>query len=447
MNEEQFFNQEEQKDKSKFSTREREFLRLCVYAVISILVCVLFIRIIWHWDATKAGLKGLLSSLSPFLVGFFIAYIMGNLSESLDKHILINVFHIEKESARKGLSLVLSYIIVFGIISGALFFIIPALITSITDMAESINGLYLRMLALVNDFSEKHQNPTMQYIKGAIQDSMPQYIEMFKQWATGIAPNLANASMSVVKWILNFIVAIIVSVYMLLDQNILVRNGERIIYATFTKKRADYICHIVGKANEIFSGYIIGKSIDSLIIGIICLIAMKVFNIGESYAIIISIVVGLTNMIPYFGPFLGAIPSIIIIFLAVSPKQALAFFVLIIVLQQFDGNILGPYILGDKTGLRPIWIIFAISIGGWLGGVVGMFLGVPCVAVISSILDEVVDKKLSDKNITDLEALSAEKGTEQKLLTRLYHKYVAGKDLKGSAVKVKNVKANNKKRK
>ena len=126
---------------------------------------------------------------------------------------------------------------------------------------------------------------------------------------------------------------------------------------------------------------------------------MKLFNIGSSYAVIVSIFVGLTNMIPYFGPFIGAIPSILVISLSVSPKQGLAFLIFVIILQQFDGNILGPKILGDKTGLRPIWIIFAITVGGWIGGIVGMFLGVPCVAVISSILDDIVEHNLEKQNV------------------------------------------------
>lgn len=173
---------------------------------------------------------------------------------------------------------------------------------------------------------------------------------------------------------------------------------QKIVFAVFQKKKAEYFWETMRKANDIFSGFIIGKTIDSLIIGVLCLILMTLFGIGSSYKIIISIFVGITNMIPYFGPFIGAIPSAIIIFLSVSPEQGLAFIILILALQQFDGNILGPYILGDKTGLRPIWIIFAITIGGWLGGIIGMFLGVPCVAVVAYILDDIVKERLKQHN-------------------------------------------------
>lgn len=321
---------------------------------------------------------------------------------SIDTHFFCNTLKIESPSLRKGLSLISSYLIVFALIIGALFFIVPAFIDSISDMAKSLTGLYNTLINYVNTLSERYPNPITEYIQTAIldnKDNVSEYAKYFNQWAAELAPNIATASMSFIKWFFNLIVAIIVSIYMLLDANILKNSFQRIIFAIFDKKKAEYTWDTIKKANDIFSGFIIGKTIDSLIIGVLCLILMTIFDIGGSYIIVISIFVGITNMIPYFGPFLGAIPSAIIILLSVSPEQCFAFVILILALQQFDGNILGPYILGDKTGLRPIWIIFAITVGGWLGGVIGMFLGVPCVAVISSILDDVVKTRLEANGV------------------------------------------------
>lgn len=397
-------------EQNKFQPDKRIF-SLCIYAIITTVICAVFIRCIWNWESTKQMFSGLFSILSPFLVGFFIAYIMSNISNGIEKHFFLNIVKLKEGSLTKILSLISSYLIVLAFICGALFFIVPSLFQSISDMAESITGLYNKLLDLINSLSEQFPNPTVEYVEGAIKDSMPQYIDYFKDWATSLAPRIANTSMSIIKWILNLIVAIIVSVYMILDKDILIRNFQKIVYSIFNEKRADYICDTVEKASDIFSGFIIGKTIDSLIIGILCLILMSVFKIGGSYILIISIFVGITNMIPYFGPFIGAIPSALIILLSVSPKECFAFVILIIILQQFDGNVLGPYILGDKTGLRPIWIIFAISVGGWLGGIVGMFLGVPCVAVIAYILDDIVDQRLAEKNI-DLESKKFDEHTE-----------------------------------
>lgn len=389
---------------NKFQPDKRLFT-ICIYALITIIICTIFIKCIWNWADTKAMLSGLLSSLSPFLLGFFIAYIMGNLASSLEKHFYSKI---HSKRLKKGLSLVSSYVIVFGILALALFFIIPSFIKSISDIAGNLSGISKNLLAYVKDLSDKYPNSTVDYVESSIQDAMPDLIEKFRGWAANLAPSIANTSLSIVKWLLNTIVAIIVSVYMLLDKDILSRSLERITFSLFKKERASYVWNTILHANEIFSGFIIGKTIDSLIIGVLCFICMKLFSIGGSYAVIISIFVGLTNMIPYFGPFIGAIPSTLIILLSVSPKQAFAFVILIIVLQQFDGNILGPKILGDKTGLRPIWIIFAISVGGWLGGLVGMFFGVPCVAVISTVLDDIVQHNL-DKNGVDLPSIAHNK--------------------------------------
>lgn len=405
-----------EQNKNKFQPDKRIFT-ICIYTIITTTICTIIIRSIWNWEATTKLFSGFISIISPFLIGFLIAYIMGNISNGVEKHFFTNVLHIKNIKLKKGLSLISSYLIVIAVITGALFFIIPAFLESIADMAKSITELYNKLIELINSFSERYPNPTVQYIQELILENQDQYITSFTKWATGFAkgfaPSIATASMSVIRWILNLIVAIIVSIYMLLDKDILVGNLERIIHSIFSPKRADYVWDTITKANDIFSGFIIGKTIDSTIIGILCLIFMKLLGLGGSYTVIISIFVGITNMIPYFGPFIGAIPSIIIIFLAVSPQQALIFSILILAIQQFDGNVLGPYILGDKTGLRPIWIIFAITIGGWLGGVIGMFLGVPCVAVIAYILNDIMNRRLLANGYITEETLSSKDTTEE----------------------------------
>lgn len=394
---------------------DRKIFSTCIYIIFTSIICVALIRAIWHWDSTKRFISELFSNFSPFLVGFLIAYIMGNLSNSIEHHFLINTLNIKSDKLRKGLSLVLSYVIAIAFISVALLFIVPAVVESLSDIAESVTILYNSLIHLIDSLSERYPSPAVEYVQTFIQDNMPELTQQFRKWVAGVAPGIANASFSVVKWVLNIIVAVIVSVYMLLDKDILTRSFKRIIYSAFNKNRADYIWATTKKANEIFSGYIIGKTIDSLIIGVLCLLLMKIFNIGGAYTVVISIFVGITNMIPYFGPFIGAIPSCIIILLAVSPKEALFFSILIIALQQFDGNILGPYILGDKTGLRPIWIIFAITIGGWFGGVMGMFLGVPFVAVIANILETIVEQRLENKGISDMPSLNSNSSQNNQL--------------------------------
>ena len=184
--------------------------------------------------------------------------------------------------------------------------------------------------------------------------------------------------------------------YMLIDKPHLINNAKKLVYVLFGTDKGDRIVTTAGECNKIFGDFIIGKMIDSLIIGVLCWIAMTVLNIP--YALVISVIVGITNMIPYFGPFIGAIPGVVLLII-VDIKFAVIFGILIFILQQFDGLYLGPKILGESTGLRPIWIIFAITVGGWLAGVVGMFLGVPVVAVISFLIDRSLKLRIKKKNI------------------------------------------------
>ena len=209
-------------------------------------------------------------------------------------------------------------------------------------------------------------------------------------------PAVFSTSVSVITGVIDFFIAVIVSMYMLIDKPHLINNAKKLVYVLFGTDKGDRIVTTAGECNKIFGDFIIGKMIDSLIIGVLCWIAMTVLNIP--YALVISVIVGITNMIPYFGPFIGAIPGVVLLII-VDIKFAVIFGILIFILQQFDGLYLGPKILGESTGLRPIWIIFAITVGGWMAGVVGMFLGVPVVAVISFLIDRSLKLRIKKKNI------------------------------------------------
>ena len=182
---------------------------------------------------------------------------------------------------------------------------------------------------------------------------------------------------------------------MLTDKRPLINSCKAVVYAFVPVKYIQLILEISAEANRLFSSFIVGKAIDSTIIGLLCFVFMLILRLP--YAVLISVIVGITNMIPYFGPFIGAIPSAIIL-LFISPLKAVIFVVMVFVLQQFDGLILGPKILGDSTGLKPLWIIFAITIGGSLAGVLGMFLGVPAVAFIRYLIQRLINHQLKKRD-------------------------------------------------
>ena len=226
--------------------------------------------------------------------------------------------------------------------------------------------------------------------------------EFFENWAkTDFLPQtrnliagLTSGVIIAVRLLFHVIIGIILSIYILMSKEALIGQSKQIVYALFSGKRANRIIRTVHKSNEIFGGFISGKILDSAIIGILCFLCLYVMKMP--YVVLVSVIVGVTNVIPFFGPYLGAVPSAILIMLA-NPIKGLYFIIFILVLQQVDGNIIGPKILGDSTGLSSFWVVFAILVGGGLFGVPGMIIGVPLLAVIFYIirnaLDHVMEKK------------------------------------------------------
>ena len=198
--------------------------------------------------------------------------------------------------------------------------------------------------------------------------------------------------------IFNALIGIIVSIYILYSKEMFGKQGKKITYAVLNARHANIVLHVMQKANEIFGGFLIGKIIDSAIIGLLCFFGLTLLNMP--YTLLVSVIVGVTNVIPFFGPYIGAIPSAVLILLA-DPIKGVYFLVFILVLQQLDGNFIGPKILGSSTGLSSFWVIFAILLGGGMFGFIGMLLGVPSFAVIYYIVQMVVNGKLHKKNLPE----------------------------------------------
>ena len=396
----------------KFS-KNNKYYTIALYTIAVVTICSLIIRVIMNWESTSSTISHALKVLYPFLFGLLIAYFLNPLSKVLD-HFLNRFFRDRHPGIRKGLSILLSYIIVLGLIITVLFYIIPQIIDSLTQITSFINSAqsgYNQFMDKVLELESTHPEWDLSGINDAMEEIPDKIINIITKAIPTIIPTIYNTSMSLISGFLNVIIAIIVSVYMLIDKNRLIFNAKRVIYAIFGQKTGDKLLHTGSECNRIFSSFIIGKLIDSLIIGILCFIAMSILKLP--YALIISVIVGVTNMIPYFGPFIGAVPGILLL-LFVSFKYALIFTVLIIVLQQFDGLYLGPKILGESTGLRPLWIIFAITVGGSMAGVLGMFLGVPTLAVIAYILNYFIEKRLHKYGIFFLQKEEPEEPAGEK---------------------------------
>ncbi|MDO4978009.1 MAG: AI-2E family transporter [Eubacteriales bacterium] len=389
-------NQEEKtKGKQKLFVPNPQYFTICVYILGLILAACIGINLFYHWDNTIVHIKNLFSSLSSFLFGILIAFMVNPLVQYIQNKHMEPLFKKRKKVSQFS-AIFVSYLIVFGFIIICLVYVIPQLIESISDLSASLPGMYTAFTSWLRNFAYNNEFLSNNFVNNIINTMTPKILDLSTNLASQLIPWLYSASIAIIRWFVTLIIAIMVSIYLLADRKLISYNMKRFLFAFLPQNMVNHSVEIAKNCNQIFTGYIIAKAIDSLIIGCLCFILMSIFRLP--YAILIGVIVGITNMIPYFGPYIGALPGIFIL-TATKLRYGIIFLILIVALQQFDGLILGPRILGDSTGLRPILILFAITLGGAYFGVLGMFLGVPVIAVIQYLLNLWITKRLKDRNV------------------------------------------------
>lgn len=348
---------------------------------------VIFNFVIWHYDFFPVVKK----ALSPVILGFVIAYLLDPMVRLITK--------LGKGKLKRGWAILLSVLIVIGflVLFGAV--MIPSIITSATDIVEKITTYVNEDFDievfenLISRLDSDIVNEVLVYVQNSIKDILLKVGELSTLVMNGLIVSIGSISSSLVSFFMAFVVAI----YMLADKTDLLTRIKRVNYAVNEKNTADELLRIMKKSDEIFSSFFVGKIIDSAIIGVLCFVLMWLFKIPNAPAI--GFIIGITNIIPYFGPFIGAVPAVLVTLASGSFVQVGLVILLIVALQQFDGLYLGPKILGDKVGVGAFWIIVSVTAGGALYGVVGMFVGVPVVVLFKTLIEEYVDKKLKEKKI------------------------------------------------
>lgn len=381
--------------------KNSRYFTICIYGLVMILVSAVIFKAIIDFDTTKALFRQIFSILSPFIFGALLAYILNPMVHMFYQFLqkLADRVHIQlNRTAHAVFSILIAYLLVFGFIILVLLYVVPELTNNIIDFANYIPHAYASLLKMLAELQEQFPNIDIAGLTKPLTDAIPDLMTTLRDMATNFVPAVYSFSMSVASWIVNLLIIIIVSIYMLYDKKQLMHTCWRVIYAFLPEKHVPACHEIMAECNHLFSSFVIGKFIDSTIIGLLCFLLMTILRL--EYAPLISLIVGVTNMIPYFGPFIGAVPGVLIL-LFVKPFHAFVFAVLILCLQQFDGLILGPKILGESTGMKPLWIIFAITVGGSLAGVIGMFLGVPVVAILRYLFDSYLQYRLDKKKISD----------------------------------------------
>lgn len=360
--------------------KDNHYLGWGLTAIAVVAATLLLYDLVFRSSTVLVYLGKLIKILAPVLYGFAMAYLLTPVVNWFERNIFRRKAGTPPDKGVRGLAILLTWMLVLALLYALMSVLLPELYKSIVQLANNADNYYRTVEAwaqrLLNDnpnFSAWVGEVISEYYQDALnwlsEKLMPQ-LELAIQAVTG-------GLMGVVVFLKNLLIGIIVSIYLLGTKETFAATGSKLCYTFFNEQRAAWLIRGFKTSNSIFSGFIRGKLLDSLIIGFMCFFFSSLFEFP--YAPLVSVVVGVTNIIPFFGPFLGAIPSGFLILLD-SPIKCLYFALFILALQQFDGNILGPKILGDSTGLSSFWVIVAILVGGGLFGVAGMFLGVPIFA-------------------------------------------------------------------
>ena len=397
------------KNKSKWQGLFGNWFGLLLVIICSILLYYFIVNVpvLFH------ALSYLCNLLKPVIYGAVIAYLLNPLMKFFYQLILALLRRKGRKPSKRmkkiayGISIGLALVSGILIIAVLLWMIVPQVITSIISLTDTLPEQAERFYQFVVEWIQN--NP---YLIDKMQDialdatkTLDSWLqqELFPWLRADLLPNVnsfafrfANGLINVLGVLYNLFIGCIVAIYLLAGKESFLAQCKKLIFGLFGKKQADVILHYGRITNDMFSGFISGKIADSTIIGIICFVAMSLLKLP--YALLISVIVGVTNVIPVFGPYIGAIPSALLILL-VSPIQSLYFVIMVVVLQQLDGNVIGPAILGESTGLTAFWVLFAILLFGGMWGIAGMLVGVPLFAVIYRLIKDYIELRLFRKQL------------------------------------------------
>ena len=385
---------------------ESKHARLMLMIFIVGALLIIFNQIVGNYESFSEGVGTIKTIISPFIYGFVMAYLLSPIYNATVRGLYKLLGKYVKNKQRlfsfcKLVASVVAVVCLIGAVAGLIALIVPQVIESLTGILKSLPQRLTQLSALFNDITSKMDNKRLAMKMSEIYaQAQTNLIELAQtKLLPGMGTLVGQVSTQVLltlKTMMNVMIGVMACVYMLNSKERFQGQFKKVILATLPKEKAEAVFDFAKFTNRTFGGFINGKIIDSIIIGIICFILMEIF--GFPYPILISAIIGITNVIPFFGPFIGAIPSAIIILL-VSPIHALYFLVLIFVLQQVDGNIIGPAILGNTTGIASFWVLFSIVIGGGLFGFIGMVLGVPVFAIIYYYFSRSINKRLEAKGL------------------------------------------------
>lgn len=386
--------------------KNSQYFNIALYAFLAIAASMIFYEVLNNAGSLFIWLGNVTRILQPVIIGSVLAYLLNPMLRFFDDRLLPRIFGRKpRRRVKRGIAIALTYLVALIFVGMFVAIVLPQLVLSIKsifirvpDFIQIISSWYGSLLGQFADMQVLNQGTNSDMLTYGMIDKLMNttqgLLEKVYAQLELMLPTVILATTKITTGVLNTILGIIISIYLLFDREKLFAQSKKIMTAIFPPRINAVLGEIAYDSHRIFSGFIVGKIIDSVIIGIMCFIGMCIFRM--EYAMLISVIVGVTNVIPYFGPFIGAIPGALILYI-VEPRQAMWFLVFIFLLQQFDGNILGPKILGDTTGLSAFWVIFSITLFSGIFGIIGMFIGVPLFALVYSLAKRLTSFLLKQK--------------------------------------------------
>lgn len=372
----------------------KKYTTIAIYAVIVVILAISFYLSVMKFTKLSEISKSIINIMRPFIIGFSLAYLFNFIMRFYETRMILKINPNIRHRNKRVISMIMTYITVAILVTLFFKFVLPQVADSvsgiISDFPRIVNRLYHYSEKLVYNFDISDQ------ARRAVNQRIIEFGRQAIDFVTNLVPFFANFFINVLTGIWNLVLGIIISIYILADKENFTAMCKRFVSAIFTQKKGERIFYVARLSNDIFGKFIVGKIIDSCIIAFITFIILYVTKMP--YYILLTFIIGVTNVIPFFGPFIGAVPAILIV-LFIDPVKALWLILIIFIIQQLDGNIIGPKILGGSIGISSFWILFSLLIAGKLLGLLGMIIGVPVFAIIHTLFNEYLNNKLDKKGL------------------------------------------------
>ena len=344
-----------------------------------------------------AALGSILGIISPFITAFAMAFVL-NLPMKFFENKVFNFLDKEKSSflrnLKRPLSILTTFISVIGFIVALILFVVPQLAASLSTLLDAVPGYMESFEKLLNQYLSSTE--ILQHIYNTLMNTWQELLKYFANFLSTSLTGILNTTVSITSGLINFILSLVLTIYMLASKETLIYQIKKILYAFLNNAIVDKILSVSRLTNNTFAKFITGQCIEAIILGVLCFIGMTIFKMP--YSLLISVLIGVTALIPVFGAFIGTIPAVFLI-LIINPIQAIWFVVFILCLQQFEGNIIYPRVVGNSVGLSAIWVMLAMLVGGSTLGLIGMLIGIPLFSVAYQLIKDYTNKRLNKKDL------------------------------------------------